>query len=144
MPRCRSANLSSSNANNPAYFMDMPVHAQWPIYYDLDSTADNSWNTIPPEIENASWVALRRVTKPGQATDISFTVTRPASIYVMATSMDAAPAFAASGAFKEVSTSLWRDNALILVPARLYTHQAAAGEKITLSLGDRDALVMVK
>ena len=39
------ANLASSNANNPAYFMDMPVHAQWPLYYDLDSTADNSWNT---------------------------------------------------------------------------------------------------
>ena len=41
------ANLASSNANNPAYFMDMPVQAQWPIYYDLDCTADNSWNTIP-------------------------------------------------------------------------------------------------
>ncbi|HEY0797321.1 MAG TPA: glycoside hydrolase family 2 TIM barrel-domain containing protein, partial [Acidisarcina sp.] len=34
--------LTSSNANNPAYIIDAPIHAQWPIYYDLDGTADNS------------------------------------------------------------------------------------------------------
>ena len=59
--------LASSNPDNPARFMDMPVQAQWPIYSDLDSTADNSWNALPPEVENATWIALRRVTKTGIA-----------------------------------------------------------------------------
>ena len=57
------------------------------------------------------------------------------------------PAFVASGQFKEVSpgtTTLWRNNDLLLVPARLYVHKAAAGEKIRLTLGDRDAIVMIK
>ncbi len=140
------SDLTSSNAKNPAHYMDMPVQAQWPIYYDLDSTADNSWNTIPPDVEGAAWIALRRVTKPDQATDLSFTVTKPAKIYVMATKMDAPPAFASGGQFKEVSpsTCLWRDNALLLVPAQIFVHEAVAGEKISLPLGDRDAIVLIK
>jgi hypothetical protein len=154
------SDLTSSNAGNPAYYMDMPIHEQWPIYYDLDSNADNSWNTIPPEIENATWIALRRVTvqagpptkqnpKPtvDQSTNLSFTTTKAENIYIMATKTDAPPAFVTSGQFKEVSpgkTTLWRNNDLLLVPAQLYVHEAAAGEKISLTLGDRDAVVMIK
>ncbi len=161
-PTLPIANLTSSNAANPAYFMDMPVQAQWPIYYDLDGSADNSWNEIPPEVEGASWIALLRVTKPdpidtskrakptapepNNATDISFTATRAEKVFIMATKQDPAPAFAAAG-FKEVATTTpldWRNNALLLVPAQLYEHDAAAGEKIQLSLGDRDAVVLIK
>jgi beta-galactosidase len=138
--------LASSNPDNPAYYMDMPVQAQWPFYYDLDSTADNSWNTIPADLEGATWIALRRVTKPGEATDLSFTMTRAAKIYVMASKMNTTPAFADSGQFKQVSPEnvLWRDNAMLLVPAQLYVHEAAAGEKIDIPLGDRDAVVLFK
>ena len=80
--------LRTSNPANPAYFMDMPVQAQWPIYYDLDSTADNSFDSLPGEIEGAKWIALRNVTKEGQATDLSFKLTRPATILVMTTRQD--------------------------------------------------------
>ena len=114
--------LASSNPDNPAHFMDMPVQAQWPLYSDLDSTADNSWNTLPPELENASWIALRRVTKPdpepaptrrskppappgpNQATTVSFTTTRPVNVYVMATKQEAPPATADSS-FREVPSA---------------------------------------
>ena len=155
--------LASSNPDNPARFMDMPVQAQWPLYYDLDSTADNSWNTLPPELENASWIALRRVTKPdpepsptrrskppaapgpNQATTVTFTTARPVKVYVMATKQEAPPTFAGTS-FREVpsAATLWRDNALQLVPAQLYVHEAAAGEKIHVALGDRDAVILLK
>jgi beta-galactosidase len=158
------ANLASSNPDNPAYFMDMPVHAQWPLYYDLDSTADNSWNKLPAEVEGASWIALKRVTKPdpidptakpsknppppepNQATELTFITTRPEKIFIMATKKDTAPAFASAG-FKEVTSTTpydWRDNRLILIPAQLFEHDAAANEKIDLQLGDRDAVVLIK
>ena len=163
-PQPAITGLTSSNPANPAYYMDEPVHAQWPIYYDLDSTADNSWNTIPPEIQGSTWIALRRVTKPDpidpnakpnrnppppepdQSTHLSFTTTRPEQVYVMATKKETPPAFVSSGLFTEVPSgeTLWRDNMLILVPAQLYVHHAAAGEKIDLSLGDRDAVVLIK
>jgi len=140
------SDLASSNEKNPAHYMDMPIQAQWPIYYDLDSTADNTWNTLPPEVEGSTWIALRRVTKPDQATDVSFTATKPAKIYVMATKMDTPPAFVSGGDFKEVTSGnhLWRDNALLLVPAQLFVHEAQPGEKIHLSLGERDAVVLIK
>jgi hypothetical protein len=83
---------------------------------------------------------------PDQATDLSFTTARPEKIYVMATRKDTPPSFASGGQFTEVPSSdtIWRDNALILVPAQRYAHNAAAGEKISLSLGDRDAVVLIK
>jgi beta-galactosidase len=138
--------LVSSNTRNPAYFMGTPVQGQWPIYYDLDSTADNSWNTLPEEIDGASWIALRRVTKPEEATTVSFTVNKPSRIYVMATKKDTPPAFAPAGTFQEVpqAASLWRDNAMLLVPSQLFVHEAKPGEEMHLSLGDRDAVVLVK
>jgi hypothetical protein len=139
------SDLASSNDKNPARYMDMPIQAQWPIYYDLDSTADNTWNTLPPEVEGSTWIALRRVTKPDQATNLSFTATKPLSIYIMATKTDTPPAFVSGGDFKEVPGNyLWRDNALLLVPAQLFVHEAQPGEKIHLSLGDRDAVVLIK
>jgi hypothetical protein len=138
------SDLTSSNAKNPAYYMDMPIHAQWPIYTDFDSTADNSWNAIPSEIQNASWISLRRVTKPDQDTDVSFTTARRVNIYVVATKRDALPVLPAG--FKEVALPdfRWRDNQLQLVPAQLYVHEAIAREKIRLALGDRDAVVLLK
>jgi beta-galactosidase len=93
--------LASSNAKNPAYYMDMPIHAQWPIYTDFDSTADNSWNNIPAELQNATWIALRRVTKPDQGTDISFTATRAGKVYVIATKLGSPPALPAG--FQEIA-----------------------------------------
>ena len=63
----------------------------------------------------------------------------------MATKLEAPPAFAGT-AFREVpsAATVWRDNALQLVPAQLYVHDAAAGEKISLALGDRDAVILLK
>jgi hypothetical protein len=39
---------------------------------------------------------------------------------------------------------VWRDNRLMLVPAQLFSHQAAAGEVIHLAQPDRDEIVLVK
>jgi len=139
--------LTSSNPANPAYLMDMLVQPQWPIYSDLDSTADNSWATLPDAIQGAQWIALRRVTKPGQSTTLTFTLIHPATVYIAetinpgnspSTSLTQAK-FAPTG-----DPFLWRDNAMNLVPARLYAHKAAGGETITLPFGERDAIVLLK
>ncbi len=138
--------LQTSNPDNHAYFMDMPVQAQWPIYYDLDSTADNSFDTLPAEIEGAKWIALRRVTKPGQKTDLTFKLTRPATVFVMATKLAVAPSFLTDAGFKEMKSRdlVWRDNSLQLVPAQLFSRQVTAGEAIYLTQPDRDDIVLVK
>jgi beta-galactosidase len=138
--------LQTSNPTNHAYFMDMPVQPQWPIYYDLDSTADNSFATLPAEIEGAKWIALRRVTKAGQETDLSFKLTRPATVFVMATKNAEAPSFLTNAGFKEVASPdlVWRGNDLTLAPAQLFSRQATAGEVIHLAQPDRDEIVLLK
>ena len=77
--------LASSNAANPAYYMDMPVQPQWPFYYDFDNSGDNSLDLLPSEIRGASWIALHRVTKPGEGTELSFSVSRSANVYILCT-----------------------------------------------------------
>jgi beta-galactosidase len=141
-----AVDLRASNPGNRAYFMDMPARAQWPIYYDLDSNADNSFDTLPPAVEGAKWIALRRVTKPGQQTDLSFKLTRPATIFVMATRQNQPPAYLTGNGFKEVSPAhlVWRDNRLMLVPAQLFSRPGAAGETIHLPQPDRDQIVLLK
>ena len=138
--------LTNSNPNNLAYDMDMPVHAQWPVYNDLDSTADNSLDTIPQAVQGATWLALRRITKPGQATDVRFTLNRPATVSVLCTRTDTAPGWLTGAHFQEVNTQpfSWRGNDLIFVPAQLYGRHYAAGKTVELSLGERDALVLFK
>jgi beta-galactosidase len=138
--------LSSSNPQNPAYYIDAPAHDQWPIYTDLDSTADNSWDSVPDEIKDATWIALRRVTKPENATEVSFTLTRPMKVYVAASQNDSYTDELDKAGFKEATTSpfMWRDNALQLVPAKLFVHDGQAGELIRTPLGQCDAVVMLK
>ncbi|HZP61729.1 MAG TPA: hypothetical protein VFB27_15490, partial [Opitutaceae bacterium] len=138
--------FTSSNSANPAYYMDMPVQPQWPIYYDLDSTADNSFDTLPPAVQGATWIATRRVTKSGLATALNFTVTADATIYVMCTNTGNAPAFLTNAGFTETSDAglVWRDNNLNLVPAQLFRRQVPANGSITIPAADRDALVMIQ
>lgn len=136
--------LSSSNSANPAFYIEDSVHEQWPVYYDLDSTADNSFDQLPATLDETTWIATRRVTKAGQNTSLSFKVTRDATVFVMATQMAAAPAFL-SGFTKTGDTGLlWRDNNLNLIPTELYSRSAPAGTTVTIGLPDRDMVVLLK
>ncbi|HTQ32062.1 MAG TPA: chitobiase/beta-hexosaminidase C-terminal domain-containing protein, partial [Opitutaceae bacterium] len=135
-------NLSSSNSANPAYYMNMPVQPQWPIYYDFDSTADNSFDDVPAAVQGATWIATHRVTKSGLSTALSFTVTDNATIYVMCTKTGSAPAFLAGFTETNDAGLVWRDNNLNLVPALLFSRQVSANESVTIPAADRDALVM--
>jgi beta-galactosidase len=138
--------LTSSNPNNQAYYMDMPVHAQWPVYYDFDGYADNTLDQIPQSLEGASWLALRRVTRLGQTTRVSFTATKPITVYVIATKEDTEPSALISAGFAKVDIPefQWRGNDLILVDAELYSEKLSAGASLSIPLGDRDAMVLFK
>lgn len=140
------ADLQTSNPANRAYFMDMPVRAQWPIYYDLDSTADNTLAELPDEVKGAKWIALRRVTKKGLPTDVSFKLTRPATVFVMTAKLAQAPAFLTGASFNEVTKPdlMWRNNNLTLEPAQLFSREASAGEVVRIPEPDRDEIVLVK
>ena len=81
----RLKELISSNAQNSAYYIDEVVRAQWPLETDLDSTADNAWDTIPDALHWAAWIALRRMTKAENATVLNLSLTRPMKVYLAST-----------------------------------------------------------
>jgi beta-galactosidase len=142
-PAGKIAHLTSSK--DPAYFIDAPVGAQRPFYYDLDGTADNTFDLVPEAAAGAGWIATRRQSDPARATALAFDVTAAAELFVMVTRQPAAPAWITAAGFTDTgATGLWRDNALALVSYTLYRRTAAAGDHLALAGGPIDYVVLVK
>ena len=76
-------NLQSSNTDSPALFIDRPIEAQGPFYTEVDGSSDNTFDALPAELEDARWIATRRLSDEKNVTDLSFKLTRPATVYVM-------------------------------------------------------------
>jgi len=137
--------LVSSNPANPAYFIDQPVRSQWPFFHDLDGTADNTFDTLPPAAEGAFWIAIRRPSAPGRATELAFSVRSPAEVLVMFTDDGAAPDRLAAAGFRDTGQAgRWRDDAMTLVPYRLLSRSAAHGDRLKVPALTTDYVVMVK
>ena len=137
--------LRSSNALSPAWFIDQPVRAQWPFYWECDSTADNTFDLLPPELEGARWIATRRLSKPEARTTLSFRLRAPAQVFVMITSGAPLPPGLQRAGFRDTGTGgLWRDNDLRLVPYRLYRKEGGAGETVRVGGATADYVVLVK
>jgi beta-galactosidase len=136
--------LRSSNANNRAYFIDAPVQEQWPFYYDLDGTADNSFDRLPEPLRGAAWIATRRLSRPENRTELSFELARDARVLVVRSDGPAPHALLAAG-FRETDVrGEWRDDALRLVPFGVWSRDARAGERIAVPPEARDYVVLLE
>jgi beta-galactosidase len=136
--------LRSSNPRSPAHFLDVPVQAQWPFYYELDGTADNTFDAIPQALSGAGWIATPRLSKPGHRTDLSFTLGRDADVFVMATGGSSIEPLLARAGFQDLAAARWRDNELRLVPARVFQRTGRAGEAVRVPAATADYVVLIK
>jgi beta-galactosidase len=137
--------LRSSNPKSPAWFIDQPVRAQWPFYWELDGTADNTFDALPAELEGARWITTRRFSKPDARTDLSFRAGAAADVFVMATRGQPLPPGLQRAGFRDTGVSgFWRDNDMRRVPHVLYRRAAAAGERITVRGATADYVVLVR
>jgi beta-galactosidase len=139
-------NLESSNPENPAYFHTEPVHAQWPVYYQCDGQAENTFDALPVLVEGAQRIVTKRCSLALQVTDLSFTVSAPATVYVMVSgSAEVMTKQLIDTGFTEVGGSLrWRDNVAALVPAKLFAKAYPSGQSIKLKGSSEDYAVLVK
>ena len=80
---CLIVDLQSSNENTPAIFIDRPVEAQGPFYTEVDGSSDNTFDILPESVEGARWIATKRLSDEKNKTDVSFRVTKSATVYVM-------------------------------------------------------------
>jgi beta-galactosidase len=165
-PAALVQDLQSSNAENPAFFIDRPVEAQGPVYTEMDGTSDNTFDILPKEAEGAAWIATRRLSDPKLKTDLSFRINpsaKGATVFVLFSTgsyptvtlkgPDSAMAGAAAAlrqslaaaGFKASATeAVWRDHQLNRACAELWSRHAAPGEKLQLPGQTLDYVVMVR
>jgi beta-galactosidase len=158
--------LESSNADNPAWFIDRPVEAQGAFYTDVDGSSDNTFDVLPKEIEGASWIATRRLSDPGLKTDLSFRINPSspgATVFVLFSTgnyptvtlkpsdpavISGATAMRASlktAGFKAVDTdAVWRDHALNRAQAELWTRVVRPGEKVSIPGHTLDYVILLR
>lgn len=164
-PQARIQDLQSSNAANPARFIDRPVEAQGPVYTDVDGSSDNTFDRLPQEIRGAGWIATRRMSDPNLQTDLAFRIhpsAKETALFVMFSTgeypavtlkpPDAAVqsaadslrrALAASG-FQSVKVrSVWRDHGLQRAYAELWRRHARPGERVKIPGHTLDYVVLV-
>jgi hypothetical protein len=158
--------LQSSNAENPACFIDRPVESQGPLYTDVDGSSDNTFDLLPNEVEGAGWIATRRLSDPKLKTDLEFRINpsaKGATVFVLFSTgayptvtlkqPDAAIAGAAealreslaAAGFKASGTeAVWRDHLLNRACAALWSRDVAPGEQLKLPGQTLDYVVMVR
>ncbi len=155
--------LKSSNADNPALFIDRPIEAQGPFYYEVDGSSDNTFDALPKEVEGARWIATRRLSDEKNKTDLTFTATQPATVYVMYSTgtfpiytldkpdtgmMQTASALKADlakdGFIDSVITGTWRRHNLWLADFGLMSRSVQAGETISIPGQTLDYVVLIK
>lgn len=155
--------LKSSNENNPAIFIDRPIEAQGPFYTEVDGSSDNTFDILPEPVKGARWIATKRLSDETNLTDLDFSVTRPATVYVMyatgtfpahtldkpdEATMKAAAALKeglGKDAFEDTGIQgTWRRHNLWLADCGLMSRVVKAGESISIPGQTLDYVVLVK
>lgn len=155
--------LSSSNKKNPAVFIDRPVEDQGPFYTEVDGSSDNTFDVLPKVVRAASWIASKRMSDKHNKTDLSFTVSRPATVFVMhstgtfpaivlrdaddtmirrAADLDAD--LEKAGFTNTGVTGTWRGHDLWLADYALWSRPCRAGETITVPGQTLDYVILMK
>jgi beta-galactosidase len=157
------ADLKSSNPNNPAVFIDRPVGSQGPFYYDVDGSSDNTFDTLPPQIEGAAWIATRRLSDPNMKTDLSFRLNADSIVYVLYSAgtfpnitlrkpnekiQRAAAALTralSAAGFQDTGIkTTWRGHDLVLAHCALWSRPSRAGETLTIPGHTLDYVILIK
>ncbi len=157
------AELKSSNPDNRAVFINRPVESQGPFYYDVDGSSDNTFDVLPEQVENAVWIATRRLSDPNMKTDLSFRLTKDATVYVLHSTgtfpnitlrkpnnetREAAAALTqalSATAFRDTNVkTTWRGHDLVLAHCGLWSRALRGGETITIPGHVLDYVILIK
>jgi len=155
--------LKSSSADNPAVFIDRPVESQGPFYYDVDGSSDNTFDALPLQVEGSAWITTRRLSDPNMKTDLSFRLSKDATVYVLYSTgtfpnitlrkpneetQKTAAALRSSlstAGFKDAGVkTTWRGHDLVLAYCGLWNRPGKAGETITIPGRTLDYVILIK
>jgi hypothetical protein len=165
-PQALVQDLTSSNGENPAVFIDRAVESQGPVYTDVDGASDNTFDILPKQVEGAAWIGTRRLSDPKLKTDLQFRVhpsSKGATVFVLfstgeypivalkkpdgatKTAAEAMRKSLAAAGFQSAATdAVWRDHQLNRARAELWSRDVHPGERIDLPGQTLDYVVMVR
>jgi beta-galactosidase len=157
------ADVQSSNPENPAFWIDRPVENQGPFYYQVNGQSDNTFDILPAETVGATWIATGRLSEMKNKTDLSFRVSRPATVYVLystgtfpahtlkkpdlptaAAAADLIAALRADGFTDTGTKGLWRGQDLWLADCGLLSRQVQPGQTVRILGRTLDYAVLIK
>ena len=155
--------LKSSNENNPAIYIDRSIEAQGPFYSEVDGSSDNTFDILPKSVQGAHWITTKRLSDSKNKTDISFSLTKPATVYIMYAlgtfpthtldKPDEAMMQAANSlkenlekiGFKDTGTkTTWRRHSLWLGDCGVLSCSVTPGKTITIPGQTLDYVILVK
>jgi hypothetical protein len=123
------------------------VEAEWPFYDNFDGTGDNTFHDIPPILQGASWITLKRPTVPEARTALTFMLAPDAGltdIFLLMTDTPAQPRRVPDGYTDTGVTGAWRGNSLNLTPLKVYRRTVSGGQTIFVPSYPQDYLVLLK
>jgi hypothetical protein len=140
--------LQSTNPLNPAYFIDLPLRSQWPVYYQCDGQADNTFGEIPSILQEARPIATKRQSDPAQTAGLSFRINprldpqAVVDVFLLLTRQPHVPSWVLKAGFSDTGViGQWRGNDLKRVPYLIFKRTAKPGASIALEGGSLDFLV---
>jgi beta-galactosidase len=137
--------LASTDPGNPAYFINQPIQSQWPVYYQCDGNADNSFDTIPDALAGARWISTRRQSQTPTGLSFAIKDRAGADVFILASRQASPPAWLAAAGFSASGISgAWRDNGMNLVPYDVYGKRFPAGASVSLAGSAIDFVVLVR
>jgi beta-galactosidase len=139
--------LSSSNGKNAAYFFDRAIEPDFPVFWENDGTADNTFGALPKLLDGARAIVTAQTSKTDLATTLSFTIDASiasADVLIVATDAPAIATFGAAGFADTGVTGTWRDAGMDVVPMRVLRKTVAGGTPVTVPAASLDYAVLVR
>jgi len=150
------SSVTSTNPQNPPYFIDRAISPDVPLFYDFDGTAnggqdDNTFAALPTQLVGARQIATLRTSKPQNLGDVTVNVSaaanggKGATVFLMTTDDGSSLAGWTSVGFTDTgATGTWRDDGMNLVPFKLLTKAVAGGAGLTVPGMTRDYALLVQ
>ena len=137
--------LAARDSGDRPVFIDQPVRPQWPFYSEFDGTADNTFDELPPEVAGAGWISTRRMSKADAKTSLSFSAGGAADVFVIGSQASALDQALRRAGFEAADRrGRWRNDALALVPYRLFRRAVKTGDRVTIPPVTADYVVLVR
>jgi beta-galactosidase len=140
--------LPAIDPDRPLLYVAIQPRPDWPIYTDIDGSADDSFADLPPVLQGCGWIATPspRHAPDGQGTGYGFGVRRPCQAFILCTAGSSAAALAQQAGFAPLPQPglQWHDDLQLRVDASLFQRHLQPGDQVAIPDHRSSLVVLLK